>query len=286
MPSFIIFHPLHAIAVNSPNRSVKGYGEKMRMPLRSFSTSFFFPARPTPSPSRHRQSPLPPNPRLCRRSERAARLPPSRGHPRASLPRAGPGAPARWDGASVGGSSSPSPPPMAPPEPSSTRCSALAPPPGPSSRSPLPLRLTAAGLACTPLRPLRLAAERRGARQGGRGEGAGEGKDGAAPRVAGVGNRGGAALHGRPRTSPKQGPPAHRRRRPASAPATARRPELGAVELDAAEPRSSGARGGGRREQAPRREDAPALPAAGPPRRSDPLERRLRGGGGGSRGAR
>jgi len=33
MPSFIIFHPIHSIAVKFPNRAVKAYGEKTTIPL-------------------------------------------------------------------------------------------------------------------------------------------------------------------------------------------------------------------------------------------------------------
>ncbi|XP_039841762.1 proline-rich protein 2-like [Panicum virgatum] len=192
---------------------------------------------------------------------------------------------------------------MALPEPSSTRCSTLAPPPGPNSRSPLPLRLAAAGLECspprdvalrgglafTPPRPLRLGAELRGARQGGRGEGAGEGKDGAAPWVAGVGNRGGAVLHGRSRTSPKQGPPAHRRRRPRGGPAgrhraTSPRPRPLRAEAPPAgtAPRPRPLRAlappaGTAPRPRPLRALAPPAPCRGPAGRRAPRPRRLPG---------
>ena len=80
MPSFIIFHPFHAIAVNFSNRSVKRYmGKDNNTP--PFPHRNFFPRAPRPSHPR-RQSRVP----MTRRGARARRC--RRGRSRASLAQA------------------------------------------------------------------------------------------------------------------------------------------------------------------------------------------------------
>ena len=74
MPSFIIFHPFHAIAVNFSNRSVKRYrGKDNNTP--PFPHRNFFPRAPAPrrsSPGRHPATPRRAPPAAFRRARTRA----------------------------------------------------------------------------------------------------------------------------------------------------------------------------------------------------------------------